>query len=210
MRELEFLPPWYHVLRRRKRRLRLQTSLTLAVFSGFCLWNFQAARNVRNAEAALNSLRSQALQTENELGRLAYLEQLRVQWRQQDQIIARLGVSVESSRLIGTLESLMPPSMALLDFQIDTREQARPTEGLARVRASQADSTIPIDRTLVVRMHGVAPTDNDLASFHARLSEVPFFNNVAMTYARPRISKDYVMREFEITLSLNINAAGGR
>ena len=207
MREVEFLPQWYYQLRRKKRQLRMQLVLTLVVFIALGLWSFLAARNVRIAEGALHLLRGQASQTQGELSRLAELEQLRQDWRQQDQIIARLGIGVETTRLIGTIEQLMPAEMALLDLAVDTREQPKQTDGYARLRAVLTDGQ-QIDRHLMLRMHGVAPSDRDLATFHTRLSEVPFFDNVAMSYARDRMNKGYLMREFEITFTMNINAAG--
>jgi len=65
---------------------------------------------------------------------------------------------------------------------------------------------LPPNRQLNVRLNGVAPTDVDLANFMMRLSGVRFFENVSMSFAKDRSEGGHLMREFEITFSLNLKA----
>jgi hypothetical protein len=57
-------------------------------------------------------------------------------------------------------------------------------------------------------VHGVVPTDVDFASFLAKLSTVPYFENVAMIYAKDRSESGHVMREFEVTFTVSLNQEG--
>jgi hypothetical protein len=61
-----------------------------------------------------------------------------------------------------------------------------------------------------VKMIGVAPTDVDVMNFLTRLGDVPFFEQVYMTYAKDRPENGHVMREFEVTFCLNLNSARGK
>ena len=57
-----------------------------------------------------------------------------------------------------------------------------------------------------VKIQGVTPTDVDLANFLGALSSVSYFENIAMTYARDKGENGHIMREFEVTFSMNLNA----
>ena len=56
-----------------------------------------------------------------------------------------------------------------------------------------------------MRLVGVAPSDVDLANFLTGLTGVPFFDNVAMTYSKDKAQEGHLLREFEVTFSLNLN-----
>ncbi len=70
-------------------------------------------------------------------------------------------------------------------------------------------SAVVMDRNLRVRLQGVAPTDVELATFLTELNKVPFLEHVAPTYARDRREAGHVLREFELTFTINLNAPAG-
>jgi hypothetical protein len=62
-------------------------------------------------------------------------------------------------------------------------------------------------------MHGVAPTDTDLGEFLHKLTGRPYFRNVELLYSHERQDRGHLMREFELTFTMElagINGAGGR
>jgi len=208
MREIEFLPPWYAQFLRRRRTVFFQTWVTVGVTLGLALWIFLADRNQRSAELVSDSLSGQLQQTNAQLQQMQRLESLRRQLRTQAEVLTKLGIHVEAGRLISKLADSMPPSVSLLSLNIDTDEI--PVNLSAAERASLKDGARPpVDRRLRIKLAGVAPTDVEMATFLTELNQVPFFERVAPTYVRDRREAGHVLREFELTFSINLNSPAG-
>jgi hypothetical protein len=219
VRELEFLPDWYPRVRKRKRMVALQTWVTITVMCGLGLWMLLVQRNVHAREVEVESLRTDLDKSETELARLEDLLQLQRQLGQQDQIFLKIGRPIETTKIITTLEQMMPTDMALLDLQVETEEpnRANPSSGYANMSgglaARAAREKEQESPKLRFRMHGVAPTDTDLGEFLHKLTGRPFFKNVELLYSHERQDRGHVMREFELTFNMELaglNAAGRR
>jgi len=205
MREINFLPSWYSQFLQRRRTVFLQTWLTLLVALGFGLWLFLADRNERAAEGVLDSLKGQVQQTSAQLTQMDRLEMLRKQLRGQAEVLVKLGIHVESARLITKLADIMPPSLSLLSFNMDTDEI--PVQLSAAERANMKEGTRPpLDRRMRVRLQGVAPTDVELATFLSELTRTSFFERPALNYVKDHRESGHVLREFEVTFSINLNS----
>jgi len=207
MHDLEFLPEWYPQAQRRKRIVLLQGYMTLLLAAGLGAWLLLVHRNTQTAAGALANLETQISQTHREMHQLEEQMALKNQLLVQRQIIQKLGLPVEMSRLLYTLDQNLPRQMSLTNLSFDTQEQLKVAGTLAAARfATQGDN---IDRRLRVRLDGVAPTDNDVANFLTGLARVPYFDDVAMSYTRDRSDGGHVMREFEVTFSVNLNQPTG-
>lgn len=216
MREVEFLPDWYPKVRKRKRVVALQAWVTLILMCGLGLWLLLVQRNVHAREFELDALRSDLDQSETELARLEDLLQLQRQLGQQDQIFLKIGRPVETTRIITTLEQMMPRDMALLDLSLATEEPRGGVSysgsgyssggGLAARAAREKEQEA---RGLRFRLHGVAPTDTDLGEFLHKLTSKPFFKKVELLYSHERRDRRHVMREFEITFVMDLSGASG-
>jgi Tfp pilus assembly protein PilN len=206
MRDLEFLPDWYPQSRKRKRVVLLQGYMTLLLAAGLCVWLLLAQRNSRTAAATLAGVDSQISQTNRELHQLQEQVALKDQLLVQRKIADKLGLQVEMSRLLYTLDQKLPRQMSLTELSFDTREQLTTANTMAAARSAAQGNNI--DRRLQIRLEGIAPTDNDVANFLTALTRVPFFEDVAMDYSRDR-ADGHVMREFEITFSVNLNQPSG-
>jgi hypothetical protein len=204
MRELEFIPAWYIRLLRRRRLLFVQSWLALAIAGGLGLWVFLADGNARAAEAALDSLRHQVQQTESQLEQMDRLEKLRKQWRRQADVMDRMGLHVESARLISKLAEVMPKAVAITMLHLEVRESPMALSNAARA-ALRETAPLPMDRRLHVQLHGVAPTDLEIVTLITELNRVPFFHQVTPSYARDRRESGHVLREFELTFEINLN-----
>jgi Tfp pilus assembly protein PilN len=201
MREPEFLPNWYPMLRRKRRWVILQSWLTAAVVVALGMWMLLSERNVHAAENALDSLQGQLNQSNGELRKLDELQSLRRQMSQQAQVVAHLGLHVPASRMIDALDQVMPTKMALLDLTLNTEQRVVAQSPLLTTPGAEP----AIDRQLHVKLHGVVPTDVDLGDFLGHLSNVPFFRDIAMPYSKDRVQSGHVMREFEITFSVKLS-----
>ncbi|CAN5695258.1 hypothetical protein BH09PLA1_BH09PLA1_30680 [soil metagenome] len=206
MRELEFLPSWYPQARRRQRWLRLQACATAALLCGLGLWFGLALRNVNSAKAGLATVDAQLAQSQLEVEQLQVQLKLKGQLEFQRQIVSRLGLQVEMSRMINTLEQVMPKEMSLSELSFDTEEQLKRGEGGASGGASGGSNKDQAKtRVLKVRLLAVAPSDVDLANFLAGLTNVPFFQDVAMTTSHDKSEGGHIMREFEVTFAMNLD-----
>jgi len=200
VRELEFLPNWYGQARSRYRWLRLQACTTLLLVGGLGLWLGLAQRNIRSAQAALNATDLQLAQSQLELEQLQVQLKLKNQLEFQRQIVSRLGMQVEVSRMLNTLERLMPKEMSLTELTFDTAEEL-----VKRSDVTANDNSPTKSRALRVKLLGVAPSDVDLANFLAGLTNVPFFQEVSLTYARDKSQGGHTMREFEVAFGMSLN-----
>ena len=206
MREVEFLPEWYPKVRQRRRMVALQAWVTLILVSGLGLWMLLVQRNVHAREHTLAGLKNDLVQSETELHRLEELLELQKQLGQQDQIFVKIGRPVETTKVLGALSEMMPRDMALLGLTIETQETPRVTGKLASRAAAEKKET---DSALRFRLHGVAPTDVDLAEFIAKLTAKPFFSQVELNYSHERQESGRVMREFEIAFAMDLTGLGG-
>jgi Tfp pilus assembly protein PilN len=204
VRDLEFLPDWYPQTRKRRRLVILQGWLILVLAGGMAAHLVLADRNIKVAEKSLGALQSQLDQTNAQLAEIDKLDAMRKQWRQQEQLLSRLGFYVEACKALDTLDALMPKQMSLTNCQLDNEEKI--DVGSSGIQAAKGDQQI--DRRLRVRVQGVCPTDVDLANFMTQLATIPFFEQVSITYAREKGENNHVMREFEVSFSLNLNSCG--
>jgi Tfp pilus assembly protein PilN len=201
MRELDFLPDWYRKLHRRKRFVMLQMWLSIAIICALGLRIFLAGRNVRADEESLATLQAQLDQTNGQLQKLHESQVLRQQLSQQAEIVAKLGPHVPTARLLNALDEVMPRQMGLLDLSVDTQMSQKAATGIAA-----ASGNVPtIDRRVSIRLHGVAPSGEDVGDFLARLASVPYFENINPSYSRDRNEGGHTMREFEVTFSIALD-----
>ena len=208
MRELEFLPEWYPTLRRRKRLAKLQAWMALAIIASLSLWLSLARRNVRSAEVALGAFEVQVQQTETEKRQLNEQLEMKRQLERREEIVAQLGFPVEMSRLLQTLDTIMPREMSLRDINCTTEEQTSVAAGAAAAQATPGRPQV-VDRRLRVRLVGVAPNDVDLADFLLGLTKLPFFEQISLVRADGVSDGGHLMREFEVTFSMNLNTTPG-
>jgi Tfp pilus assembly protein PilN len=205
MRELEFLPDWYPRARRKRRFAVLQVWILVTLFAGFSAWLFMARRGVGAQERTLESLKQQLDQTYADQRLLAEQLKLRQELQTREQLVASIGFPVEMTRLLQTLDQLMPKEMSLVELKCDTDEQIRVTGNVTAIRGGSGGAEKQIDRKLKIKMLGVSPSDVDLANFLMGLTKYPFFEHVAVSYARDKIEAGHVMREFEVTFTMPLN-----
>ncbi len=214
MRELEFLPPWYREARRRRRIFVYQTFATVLLVCGVALWTHLSGRNIASAQAALSTYESQLQQRQGELKQLDEQLRLKGELAQQQKISEAMGVTVEMTRILATLASVMPREMSILDMSIDTEETVRqvktPADARAALRAGAIQPAPVFDRRLKVRLLAVTPNDVDLANFLTGLSSTKSFENPFMSFAKDRAEDGRIMREFQVTFYVNLNHHSGK
>jgi Tfp pilus assembly protein PilN len=203
MPELEFLPTWYSRLRRQRRIVALQCWLAAMIATALLSWQAFAQASVQQRWVQRDNVQRQLSASIGEVRELSGLLEARTKLKRQQQIAARLGPSVEITRLLAELDRLLPREIALQSVFTSTVEQARPSEG----KDTQAQA---IDRSLKVRMIGVAPSDVDVSNLVSRLQGVPFFQQVTPVPSRDRSEAGRLEREFDITFYMSLNWPAGK
>jgi hypothetical protein len=201
MRELEFLPAWYPVLRRRRALAATQAYATAVLMVGLLLWGVMAHQHVLHTQAHAAATTEELRLVRGDLKMLDEQLQLKQQLQQQEDILRKIGFPVDATRLLGELDEIMGRPVFLLNLNVETEETVR--TGTSPGNAANAPENA--DRKLKVKVVGVAPSDVDVANFLAGLSSRTYFDQVAMTYARDRFSAGRVMREFEVSFLINLN-----
>lgn len=210
MRELELLPGWYPLAQQRRRHLRLQVQMVLLVVAALSGWLVLARQNIAEARSALSLLDEQLQQTRSELKLLDEQTMLLKRLQVQQEVESRLGLPVEMTRLIATVEACMPGEMGLSRLEVTTDHSARSVAELAQgARRGRGTIESPRDRHLVVRVVGVAPTDAEISTFFSKLTETAAFQQVRMNSARDRVSNGLVMREVDIEFRIPLSHASG-
>jgi hypothetical protein len=206
MRELEFLPGWYHRARRSKRIVVMEVWLLIILTAGLGGWTFLARNNLKTKEAMVAVRQGELDQTHSEERMLSEQLRLREELRDRESIIASLGFPVDMTRLLQTLDSVMPKEMSMTDFDCNIEETPRvmPTNVGAGPQPPPE-----FDRRLKVKLVAVAPSDVDLANFLAGLTDVPFFDQVGVTYSHYKSDNGHMFREFEVTFSMDLNQTTG-
>lgn len=205
MRELEFLPTWYHQRRRNERIVVWQTWVLLALVSGLGTWMFLTHRTVRAAERLHTDVDKKLTQTRAEQQMLDEQLALKQQLQAQEELLASVGYTVEMTRVLEKLDSLMPKQMSLLEFDCTTEDVPRTVASVAAVKKGAEKPKQIFDRRLRVKILGVAPNNSDIAHFVAGLHAVPFFEQVSYVQSRDVYDAGHVLREFTVTFCVNLN-----
>lgn len=208
MREIEFLPDWYRQVRRRRMWLVVQWWSTFGLLIVLLVWTGVAHFRVITARRDHRALQQASDRAEVDLKRLDELNLLKRRWDEQGEVLSKLGVSIESTRLIGTVAQATPESVALVGMHLQIDEKIEVPRSAAAARASK-DAPPTIDRKLLIRLQGIAPSDAEVADLMAKLATITFFNDVSMSYSKDADRAGRLVREFEVTFMLDLNAPSG-
>lgn len=205
MRELEFLPSWYSVVRRRKMAVVIQAWATVGLALTLLVWMAIAQFRVLSARSELSTLRKDMAKTQEDLNRLDSMTQIKRRWSEQGEVLSKIGVSVESTRLLGLIAQSTPESISLIGMNLTTEEKIDAAKTLVNARASR-DKEPAIDRKLRVRLQGVAPSNAEVADMMTRLASTNFLEDVSMGYTKDSDQSGRLVREFEVTFALDLDA----
>jgi Tfp pilus assembly protein PilN len=180
MREFEFLPDWYPLLRRRRRVLMFHAWITGMVVAAAVMWIFFTQNTVVAAQDALQVLRDRKDQTNQQLLDLSKSRQQTTELTDQANAMRQLGPPISLGKTLNQLQDVMPADIDLLDLSI-----------------AAADGN-----SLKIQLHGVGPSDATVGQFISRLMASPQFAGTSMDYLCDRKQDGRLMREFQITFTI--------
>lgn len=202
MHEMEFLPDWYPHLRRRKRMVVLQLWATVLVAFGFGLWVFLAKGNVAARQIDHRSVARQLEQSRADLHELNNQLNEKQKLEAEQRIVSKVGLHVEATRLLGKLDQIMPREMTIVEANFDTLDMPLPLDPMSDNRVQK------YARKLMVHLSGVTPSDADWAGVLAKLSSVPFFQDVRLVAAHDKVDQGHLMRQFEVSFMVDLGTGG--
>ncbi|CAN5400721.1 hypothetical protein BH10PLA1_BH10PLA1_02590 [soil metagenome] len=205
MRNMEFLPSWYSVVRRQRIAVIVQAWATVALLLTLLVTTGVAKYRLISSRGELAGVKKEMAVTQKDLDELDSMLQVQRRWTEQGQVLAKLGVSVESTRLMSLLAQATPESVALIGLNLQTEEKAEPVRTISAARAMKEPL---IDRKLRVRVQGVAPSDAEVADLMAKLGAVVFLDDVSMSYSKDADQNGRAVRQFEVTFAMDLNAPG--
>jgi hypothetical protein len=171
-------------------------------------WSVASHRNLQTKQRALRSLSYDLDQKHTEKKILDEQLSLRQELQQREELISSLGFPVEMTRLLQTLDSVMPKEMSLTLFDCVTEETPRPVTSVAGVKPG-TEKERPMDRRLRIKLQGVTPNDQDIGTLVYGLQK-PFTDQMVLTYSRQKIDSGHKFREFELTFSMQLNDPAGK
>jgi hypothetical protein len=205
MRELEFLPTWYPVMRRRRKLAVTQAWTTAILMGAVGLFGIAGHQHVLDRQAQAETVTAELRRIRGELRMLDEQLLLKQQLQQQETVLRKLGLQVDATRLLGEIQHFMGEQIFLLEMYIDTEEATRvPTPRGDNPLVRTEESAESSQRLLKVKLIGVSPSDVEVADFLTGLTTQPYFDNVAMTYAKDLRTDGRLMRQFEVTFSVDL------
>ncbi len=183
----------------------IQAWATVGLALTLLVWMAIAQFRVLSARSELSTLRKDMAKTQEDLNRLDSMTQIKRRWSEQGEVLSKIGVSVESTRLLGLIAQSTPESISLIGMNLTTEEKIDAAKTLVNARASR-DKEPAIDRKLRVRLQGVAPSNAEVADMMTRLASTNFLEDVSMGYTKDSDQSGRLVREFEVTFALDLDA----
>jgi hypothetical protein len=175
----------------------LQGWATLLAAVGLGLWIFLASKNTAGRKSELAAVEIQLDQSRAQLKELNEQSRQKLKLETEERVMSKVGLHVEASRLLGRLDQIMPREMSLTDASFETIEQVK--AGPASDPKAQE-----VSRKLLVRLSGVTPSDADWAGVLAKLSSVPYFQDVRLVGAHDKTDSGHLMREFDVCFIVDL------
>ncbi len=205
MRELEFLPDWYPRLRRKRAAVIANAIAAASIVVAMLIWTGIARLRVLTARNEQSAVNAQFKQTTDALRQVDELSLIKRHWDEQGEVMEKLGLGVESTRLIASITQATPDSVSLTGLNMQTEEKVEQIRSATAAKTGRTN----VDRALKVRLTGIAPSDGQVADLMAKLSAVKVFRDVSMTYSKDGEQNGRLVREFEVNFKLDLNVAGG-
>ena len=203
MREVEFLPDWYLAVRRQRALLTAQTWVTAGlVVAGLCALAV-VRTHAGEASAALRQTERQAELATRSVRQLDEALVLQQQLVAKQQVLSDVGLGVEANRVVAELAACAPRELCFDLIEARTEEQARVATIADRARGAGAPT---MSRRLLLRVTGVAPTEDAITAFWSQLMQRPYAEEVTLRNTNEDTRTDHAVRTFEVTLTIPLDA----
>ena len=207
MKEIDFIPSWYHQNRRRRVWYLRRYVMILIVTAVWMLGNLIAGGIISNAYADLESLRSSYEKGLQKVDQARRLESRLLTLSRQDQMLQHFCPRTNISPVLAELSSRIGDRVVLTDLSLiqtslEDLDSPRQTGSAAvQVKKSGAKGDLAAsqsDTVLKVVLTGMAVDSAEVAALISRLEESEYFARVVPVFSRNQQRFDTTITEFEI------------
>lgn len=204
MNEINFLPQTYVKVQSRQRRVYREAVLVAITMVSIGGWYMSSRGSLTDVEAYAATVDNEAAVLQKQLTEMVRLGGERRTLAAKVELKRELEAPLETSTIIATIGSLMPPSIAMRSI---TLEGTKPTAAPAasRVTATTPQGAAPKAASaekLSVTLTGLAPTDSAVTEFVGQLSSHGLFERIKLLYSRSVTVNDILAREFRIEMTI--------
>src|SRR5688572_918479 len=123
MRELEFLPDWYRNVCRRRAWVIAQAWSTAGLIVVLVIWTCIAQFQAMRAQNEQRTVAEKVAKSQKDVDELRLLQLDKTTWSERGEVLEKIGLSVESTRLLQTIADSTPATIALTSFNLQTDER---------------------------------------------------------------------------------------
>jgi hypothetical protein len=206
MVEVDLLPSWYPLLLRRRRRLHLQAWLTgalVVVLVAVLVWH-RASEEATQVELA--SLEAQRRATDATLSELALEEARLAGLLRRAELVSRMGLPVEVSRVISQIDAAVPEDVALTALDVVTDEQSVAAPGLGLSAGATTHARL---KQMQFTLVGYADNPTSIETLGRNLRKLPLLRDVRPSRTRSEIVFNQSVMLFEMSFRVDLTAGGG-
>lgn len=210
MNQINFLPQSFYRLRRRKRRVVIESLLVLGLAVGLGVWFLLG-------DQALSALRSQAALADADRatvqGQLEELAALQVEARElagQMKIHRQVTLPVGFTQVLAVLAQVTPESIAYTDMRLECgRPVPAPPVAADDAKGKKAargkPATAKAVETIKIAITGLSPDDRRIADLLGKLADHPLFTQVKLDFSRTTEQDDVIARRFRLLLEVPLD-----
>lgn len=207
MKDIDFIPSWYHENRQR-RNWYFRRYVTILVVTGvWMIGNLIAGGIISRAYADLDSLRSSYEQGLKKVELARKLESRLTTLIRQSRMLQQLRPRTEISPVLAELSVCIGDRVSLTDLSLvqaplETSESSRPAGSAAvQIRSGSGPSAAAMtytDTVIRIKLAGIAADGAEVAALISRLEESAYFIQVVPVFSKNQSRFETTVTEFEI------------
>ncbi|MCP4247800.1 MAG: PilN domain-containing protein [bacterium] len=194
MREIDFVPIWYHSAQRRRHDLAVRVSCLCALVAVMVAWSVRNLATARAAEAELAMMQESLAAQDILLEHSGLLQGRLNELQARGQILRTLRGGARARQVLAELSHLMPDAMVMtrIAFSQDRRlpgESGADDGPTAQIKAPASAS---------LELEGLAAGHAQVGSLLDALDRSEWFVDVEMGYSTPLVHRGHKARSFQL------------
>lgn len=206
---VNFLPEDYVEKRTAQRSAMLFIAMFLLVMMGIGVAYLMARQQLLVDQAQNELLNKEYEDAAKHVAQLQELEREKQRMMTKAEVTAVLLERVQRSKLIEEMTRLMPKGTSWLTLDLKTRDSTAPRSVVKtdELKATPGFEPAPAPtKEVCVDLVGMAPTDNQVATFIAALGKCELLTDVNLLYTEEYKHNDQMLRRFRVEMKINPNA----
>jgi Tfp pilus assembly protein PilN len=204
MRDVNLLPAWYPLLRRKRRIFAAQLALSGVVLTALLGWWGISSERLGATRGLLGDTRDQLSEKQDEVAHLQRIVGLQEQLISKHRVMSQIGLPVEQSRVLSAIIDAMPTETWLTSVNARTEERLLTAAELG-ITSTRVRGEAPKTRRLLIRIEGLALSDADVMTLFSSLSTNPVFENVKLGGSSEVQHLGRLVRRFDMSFQIRLD-----